>query len=233
MEYLKVWTSFAEILEPLNDSERGRLFTAMLIYAERGEMPEFKGNERYIWPVAKQSIDRARTESDRGSKGGRPRKEESSEKLNETQENLEKLNETQENHKDNNKDNDKENNKEILKETHSNECVKKSAPRFTPPTLEEVKAYCTERNNGINAERWFDYYAANGWKIGKNPMKDWKASVRYWEKDNTSVSSQSQKKVSAQNYTQRQYTEEQLAAVTNNPLEAILRQMDRAKGVSA
>ena len=55
--------------------------------------------------------------------------------------------------------------------------------RFTPPTLEEVKAYCQERSNGVDAERFVDYYNANGWRVGKNPMKDWKAAVRTWEKN--------------------------------------------------
>ena len=64
MEYLKVWTSFRELLEPLNESERGRLFTAMLEYAETGEVPELKGNERYTWPAAKQSIDNTRDKSE-------------------------------------------------------------------------------------------------------------------------------------------------------------------------
>ena len=54
--------------------------------------------------------------------------------------------------------------------------------RFTKPTLEEVEAYCRERNKGVDAQRWFDYYSSNGWKVGKNPMKDWKAAVRTWER---------------------------------------------------
>ena len=53
--------------------------------------------------------------------------------------------------------------------------------RFTKPTLEEVKAYCAERNNGVDAERFIAHYDAVGWKIGKAPMKDWKAAVRTWE----------------------------------------------------
>ena len=56
---------------------------------------------------------------------------------------------------------------------------------FQKPTLEEVKAYCLERNNNVNPEKWFNYYSANGWKVGKNPMKDWKAAVRTWEKNDT------------------------------------------------
>ena len=53
---------------------------------------------------------------------------------------------------------------------------------FTPPTLDEVRAYCEERNNGIDAERFIDFYASKGWMVGKNKMKDWKACVRTWEK---------------------------------------------------
>lgn len=56
--------------------------------------------------------------------------------------------------------------------------------RFTPPTLEEVKAYCLERQNNVDAEKFIDYYTSNGWKVGKNSMKDWKAAVRTWEKSN-------------------------------------------------
>ena len=54
--------------------------------------------------------------------------------------------------------------------------------RFVPPTVDEVKAYCIERNNGIDAEHFVDHYTTNGWKVGKNPMKDWKAAVRTWER---------------------------------------------------
>ena len=57
------------------------------------------------------------------------------------------------------------------------------AKRFSPPSLEEVKAYCLERGNGIDAQHFIDYYTANGWKVGKKPMKDWKATVRTWERN--------------------------------------------------
>lgn len=58
----------------------------------------------------------------------------------------------------------------------------RTAKRFTPPTVEEVQTYCQERQNNIDAERFVDYYTSNGWKVGKNAMKDWKATVRTWEK---------------------------------------------------
>lgn len=56
--------------------------------------------------------------------------------------------------------------------------------RFIPPTFEEVKSYCIERHNKVDAQRFVDYYTSNGWKVGRNPMKDWKATVRTWERGN-------------------------------------------------
>lgn len=53
--------------------------------------------------------------------------------------------------------------------------------RFIPPTVEEVRLYCSERNNHIDPQSFVDYYAARGWNIGKNKMQDWKAAVRTWE----------------------------------------------------
>lgn len=55
---------------------------------------------------------------------------------------------------------------------------------FVPPTVEEVNAYCHERNNGIDASEFVDFYTANGWTQGKGkPIKDWKACVRTWERN--------------------------------------------------
>lgn len=54
--------------------------------------------------------------------------------------------------------------------------------RFVPPTPEEVSTYCRERNNGIDGSEFCDFYTSKGWKVGKNPMKDWKAAVRTWER---------------------------------------------------
>jgi hypothetical protein len=65
----------------------------------------------------------------------------------------------------------------------------KTTKKFIKPSLEEVEAYCKERNNKINAEQFIDYYEANGWKVGKNSMKDWKAAVRTWERRNTTTQS--------------------------------------------
>jgi hypothetical protein len=57
----------------------------------------------------------------------------------------------------------------------------KPPKRFTPPTVDEVRAYCKERGNGVDPQRFVDYYSSNGWMVGKTKMKDWKAAVRTWE----------------------------------------------------
>jgi len=60
--------------------------------------------------------------------------------------------------------------------------------RFVSPSLDEIKAYCQERKNQIDSQRFFDYYESNGWRVGKNPMKSWQAAVRTWESNNFSMS---------------------------------------------
>lgn len=55
---------------------------------------------------------------------------------------------------------------------------------YARPVLEQVIAYCHERKNSVDPQKWFDYYTSNGWKVGRNSMKDWKAAVRTWERNN-------------------------------------------------
>ena len=61
--------------------------------------------------------------------------------------------------------------------------VKAKAKRFVKPTVADIAEYCLERNNTLDAQKFYDYYSSIGWKVGKNPMKDWKAAVRTWEKN--------------------------------------------------
>jgi hypothetical protein len=83
----------------------------------------------------------------------------------------------------------------------------RSASRFTPPTKDEVLAFCQENGFSIDVDYLYDYYAAKGWKIGNNSMKDWKAAVRNWaRREKTPAEPQRAKKVVvAQDYDQRDY----------------------------
>ena len=71
-----------------------------------------------------------------------------------------------------------------IKKDNKDKNNNKPLKRFVPPTLEEVEQYCFERGNHVSASRFVDYYDSVGWSIGKGkPMKDWKAAVRTWERD--------------------------------------------------
>lgn len=81
---------------------------------------------------------------------------------------------------------DKEKELEVSADDSADTPRKRYERRFKKPTIEEVIAYCKERNNNVDPQRFWDFYEAKGWKIGKSPMKDWKACVRTWEKDGQS-----------------------------------------------
>ena len=63
-----------------------------------------------------------------------------------------------------------------------------SIKKFIPPEVQEVRAYCMERGNDVDPERFVDFYEAKGWMVGKNKMKDWRAAVRNWERNGASKS---------------------------------------------
>lgn len=70
----------------------------------------------------------------------------------------------------------------IEKEIDSSASTTTKRKRFEKPSISDIKQYCMERNNNIDASQFYDYYESNGWKVGKNSMKDWKAAVRTWER---------------------------------------------------
>lgn len=70
----------------------------------------------------------------------------------------------------------------IGKDSIGEESIDNKRQRFIPPTLEDVKAYCEERKNNVDAQNFVDFYESKGWMVGKNKMKDWRACVRTWEK---------------------------------------------------
>ncbi len=72
-----------------------------------------------------------------------------------------------------------ENNKEDI---NINTLSIKGGHRFQKPSLEEIRSYCKERDNKVDPEQFYNFYESKGWMVGKSPMKDWRASVRTWEK---------------------------------------------------
>lgn len=184
MAYVCLYMSYLQSLSPFTDAERGRITTAMLNYAATGEVPHFEGNERFIWPSLQAQIDRdietyqakcARNKAN-GAKGGRPPKNPAV--IPETERFAEKPEKPKEKEKKRDKEKEKDNIGADTPPTRSH---------FSPPSVDEVKAYCVEKGYALDADRFVDYYTANGWQVGKNQMKDWKAAVRNWAHRNGST----------------------------------------------
>lgn len=92
-----------------------------------------------------------------------------------------------------------------IKEINNNNKLLFTKKKFIKPTLEEVRQYCLERKNKIDAEKFIDYYESNGWKVGRNSMKDWKAAIRTWE------SNAKEKQTNVKSYQERRIAQQEKA----------------------
>ena len=170
MKYLKIFTDFLQDMEPLSDDERGRLISAMLRYAEDQTEPDLTGNERFLWGTAKKQIDGQIEAYLNQCEVNRRNRNESSRTVTNRHESSRIV--TKEDESSQEKEKEKEQEKNIRK-----------IYVFTPPTVEEVRSYISERGYTVDAERFVNFYESKGWMVGKSKMRDWKAAVRNWAKD--------------------------------------------------
>ena len=183
--YVCLYARYLQTLAPFTDAERGRIMTAMLVYFTTGEIPEFEGNERYIWPTIQAQIDRdvsayqekcAKNRAN-GAKGGRPPRNPTV--IPETERLFEKPKKANTNTNTNTKTNERD----------INANISPSPSHFSPPSVDEVRAYCNERGyTTIDPERFVSFYAARGWKSGQTAITDWRAAVDSWHRDDVSRS---------------------------------------------
>jgi hypothetical protein len=181
------YASFYEAISNLPGETQLEVYNAICKYALLGELPELSPIAKAMFTVMRPVMDAASARYEasvaNGKKGGRPKKK-NLEKPSNNLKGLEtgNLEKPGPNLNVNVNDNDNVNVNDNDKVTEIR-AAKPPRTRFTPPSIDEVKAYCQERGNGVDAERFIDYYNANGWRVGKNAMKDWKAAVRTWEKN--------------------------------------------------
>jgi hypothetical protein len=177
-EYFCCYHSYLEAMEQLNDAERGRLFTACLTYSKTGEAPELRGNERFVFPAFRSQIDR-----DNANYEEKCRKQSANARKRWDAAACDGMPTDAKHAKTKEKEKEKEKAKEKEKEKGKEKVASCDAPssRFVPPTVEEVMEYCLERQNGIDAQAFVDFYASKNWMVGKTKMSNWKASVRTWE----------------------------------------------------
>lgn len=159
-----------------NPDARAQAYDIICAYALYGEEPNMDLLQDFAaiaFELIKPNLDSSRRKAENGKIGGSKKQNSSKTKANYNQDKVES---NKENEKENKKEKEKEKEIEIEKD------IIDKRKRFTPPTVEEVQSYCIERRNTVDAERFVDFYSAKGWKVGNQPMKDWRAAVRTWEK---------------------------------------------------
>lgn len=195
-----IYRSFYEAASLMPDEERHLLYDAIFAYSFDGVEADFSGHPwaASVFQGIKPNIDSRNKAVLDGKKGGRPKKTgvSESEKVG--------FSESQKGGFENSKTNTKA-------KANANTNVKESK-RFAPPSLEEVAGYCFDRNNGVDPQRFVDFYSSKGWKVGNQPMKDWKAAVRTWERreDKRQDQKPTVKKNAFTRFDQREYDENDL-----------------------
>jgi hypothetical protein len=160
-------------LKNLGNAEVGRLILAALEYDISDKQPtDLIGKEAILWPMLMSQIDRNKAHYKKICETNRDNVTKRYDRIRSSTTVYDGIQE-----------NRIEENRTEKKKTDQ----KREVKRFAPPTLEEVRAYCQERMNTVDPERFVDYYTSNGWKVGKNPMKDWKAAVRSWERSDSAT----------------------------------------------
>ena len=178
----------------LSDEQLGRLFRACMKYHSTGEVEQLDGIEGMAFEFIRFDIDK--TEQAYQEKCEKNR-----------QNRLSKRSDVNDGQRPITTDNDRQGTCEIKekKRKEKEKGIKDSICRFAPPTLDEVTAYCKERNNRVDPQQFVDFYSSKGWKVGNQPMKDWRACVRTWERrDNRGGQI---KHVIAQDFPQRDYSD--------------------------
>ena len=173
-EYFCAYHSYRAWMKTLSDAEKGRLFDALLAYSESGEQLPLSGKEAALFPAMQWNIDRdkgkyeerCKQQSDNAKKRWDTKNAMACDGINSMPTDAKHATET-------------EKEKDIKEKTPSES---KRKP-FCVPSLEEVRAYCRSRNSPVHPEAFHDYYTAKGWVVGRAPMKDWRAAVRNWERN--------------------------------------------------
>lgn len=161
-------------------ADRADAYDAICAYALREEDPDFSKMSdaaQIAFLLIKPNLDSSRRKAKSGKDGGSKK---ASGKQNGSKQEANCKQEERESEKEKEKEKEGEIENECYPPTPLSGGTK--AKRFIPPTGDEVAAYCQERGNGLDPETFVDFYASKGWMVGKNPMKDWKAAVRTWER---------------------------------------------------
>ena len=175
-----LYTEYAEHMALLNMEQRGVLVTAIFAHEMGQPLPDMDIGVKMAFSFIRANLDRNRQKYEdvkkkRSAAGVASARAKTNKKEQESTKSthVKMAQQTATNSTVNVNDNDNE-----------NVNVNEDSRRFRAPTPDEVRAYCEEQGIRVDADRFVNYYASKGWKVGKSPMKDWKAAARNWAKDN-------------------------------------------------
>lgn len=177
------YRSFYDALEEADQENQLIVYRAIARYALDREEPALKGLAKIIWSLVKPQLDANWKRFENGKKGGAPTGNKNNRFSKSTTVVQPKYNQDTTgvqpnvfNVNDNVNDNDN-----VSASANKNRSDKPT--RFVPPTLNEVQDYILKNEYSVDADRFVNFYEAKGWMIGKNKMKDWKAAVRTWQRE--------------------------------------------------
>ena len=184
-EWFKARNVWGAAILGLSDEEAGRLAKAIWAYTMNGEVMDIEGAGKGIFAMilmtlAQDEVHDAEVSEKRSNAAKSKQLSANASNCIQMQSNADNCEQLIANGDIKNKNKNKSKNKNKEQESETDNVVQ--LKRFVPPTVDEVALYCIERHNHVNAEKFVDYYSSNGWKVGKNPMKDWRAAVRTWER---------------------------------------------------
>ena len=197
--WYKMFVRLESVFEAAPDEAAGRALKASFVYARTGEVPELDPVAGILFASIRPSIDDSavtfenisKRNRENGKKGGRPAKHESEEKTQNYQENP---------NNPANPEKAEDRSKKIEDNTRVRRTVSPSSARAKPPTEDEsIDFFVINGSSAQEAKLFFDYYTANGWKVGRNSMKDWKAAARNWMRRAGEYNSKQPCKQSTQN----------------------------------
>lgn len=172
------YETFENIVALLPANEQLSFYKSIVRYGLFAEQPSFEGKDIAIFQPIKEAIDTQTTRKVKNALNGRLGGLAKAGNLKQTVATCSKTHEEKRKEEEEKENSDSDESSDLEK---SQSLSNSSSKRFVKPTLEEIKAYCTERKNSVDAENFFNFYESKGWLVGKNKMKDWRASVRTWE----------------------------------------------------
>ena len=236
------YRSFRDALSDLPSDGRARLFMAIADYSLDGIEPSLDGIGLTIWKLIRPNLNASRTRFENGCKGGAPIGNTNAKKTypnnrnsTEIQPNINQ--ETSNKDMDKDEEGDKDKDKEEKEDMDNGvsfdtsqpitpiiefEEVKPTNPKrtkFTPPSLLDVLVYTNENDLETDGEAFFYFYESNGWRVGRNPMKDWKMALKRWAREDAKKRNQQKQYGNATTDSRREQRDAELAAYINSKIE--------------